>query len=114
VEVSLAIGVAPVADLAGAAAAGIGGDSTAMLMRTIGPYVGLASPQELLPLGVPQVLASAADDEQVPAAYVAGYAQAALRAGDQVTEIDPGGGHFGVLDPGGEPWAKVISAAWPG
>ena len=101
------------ADLEGAAAAGIGGESTTTLMRTIGPYVELASPRRLLPLGVPQVLAAATDDELVPSDYVAAYAEAARAAGDQVDEVDPGGGHFGVLDPAGEPWAKLVAAAWP-
>jgi acetyl esterase/lipase len=109
--VSKAVGVAPVADLAAAAAVGIGGESTSRFVRSIGPYLGLASPKELLPIGVPQVVAVAEDDELVPASYVETYARAAAEARDEIIRVDPGGGHFGVLDPGGEPWAKLAAGS---
>ena len=66
----------------------------------------LASPAALLPLGVPVLLVTGAQDDTVPVRQSVAFAAAAARAGDDVTlEIVPGEGHFGHLDPGSASWS---------
>ena len=68
----------------------------------------LASPAELLPLGVPQLLVHGGRDRTVPASISRDYAERALAAGDDVElVIDPPSGHFEHLDPSSEPWRAV-------
>ncbi len=59
-----------------------------------------ASPVEMLPLGVRQVLVIGSLDPIVPAQQAVGYAAAARRAGDEVEirEVE-GAGHFELVDP---------------
>jgi hypothetical protein len=54
----------------------------------------------------------AEDDDVIPPSYVSAYAEAAREAGDEVSEVDQGGGHFGVLDPNADPWRKLLEAGW--
>jgi len=70
-----------------------------------------ASPQALLPLGVPQWLIQGADDPIVPAASVRAYQKAAQDAGDTVelSEI-PGAGHFEPALPGSSAWPSLLKA----
>jgi acetyl esterase/lipase len=69
-----------------------------------------ASPLARLPIGVPQVLAHAADDDVVPRSQTVGYAEAAVAAGDDVTVVElRAGGHFDLIDPRSAAW----SAVWP-
>jgi acetyl esterase/lipase len=71
----------------------------------------LASPAALLPLGVPVLLVTGAQDDTVPVRQSVAFAAAAARAGDDVTlEIVPGEGHFGHLDPGSDSWS--LARAW--
>jgi acetyl esterase/lipase len=66
----------------------------------------LASPAELLPIGVPQVLIHGDEDEHVPLAISQIYAAAARAAGDDVRLREfPGLNHFAVIDPKSEAWA---------
>jgi acetyl esterase/lipase len=67
-----------------------------------------ASPYELLPLGVPQLLVHGARDEIVPVEQSRAYARAAAEAGDPVDlVVHEDLGHFEHLDPGSSAWASV-------
>lgn len=60
----------------------------------------VASPRELLPLGVPQSLIHGTHDENVPYEISEKYHAAALAAGDKVELVKlPNAGHFEVIDP---------------
>jgi acetyl esterase/lipase len=115
VHPALAVGLATIGDLEAALAEGVGGRSVARLLDGAGTgdsEVALcdASPLARLPIGVPQVLAHAADDDVVPRSQTVGYAEAAVAAGDDVTVVELGaGGHFDLIDPRSAAW----SAVWP-
>lgn len=65
-----------------------------------------ASPAELLPLGIRQVLIVGAEDGVMPPKSRDAYVAAALKAGDRAEVVTiPGAGHFEVVAP--------TSAAWP-
>jgi acetyl esterase/lipase len=67
-----------------------------------------ASPHELLPLGVPQLLVHGGRDEIVPVEQSRDYAHAAAEAGDPADLIvHEELGHFEHLDPGSPAWASV-------
>ena len=67
-----------------------------------------ASPLARLPIGVPQLLAHAADDGVVPPAQTTRYAAAARAAGDDVTVLElEAGGHYDLIDPRTRAWAAV-------
>ena len=68
-----------------------------------------ASPAELLPLGVPQLLVHGEADDVVPVELSRSYHAAAVEAGDQVDLVTlPGVAHFEHLDPSSEAWRAVI------
>lgn len=59
-----------------------------------------ASPAELVPLGVPQVLVHGTEDTVVPIGMSEAYCRAATEAGDMVVLVSmPGAGHFEPVDP---------------
>lgn len=67
-----------------------------------------ASPYELLPLRVPQLLVHGGRDEIVPVDLSRDYARAAAEAGDPVDlVVHEELGHFEHLDPGSPAWASV-------
>jgi acetyl esterase/lipase len=67
-----------------------------------------ASPGELIPLGVPQLLLTGEDDPDVPPDHVAHYARRARAAGDDVRERRiAGAGHFEVVAPWSPGWWVV-------
>jgi pimeloyl-ACP methyl ester carboxylesterase len=69
----------------------------------------LASPAELLPLGVPQLLVHGEDDDTVPVELSRGYHAAAVAAGDRVDLVTlPDVGHYEHLDPSSPAWRTVI------
>ncbi|HEX2174024.1 MAG TPA: alpha/beta hydrolase [Dehalococcoidia bacterium] len=70
----------------------------------------LASPAELLPLGVPQVLVHGDEDEHVPIAISRIYTAAARGVGDPDIRLHefPGLDHFAVIDPRSEAWAITV------
>jgi acetyl esterase/lipase len=112
VHPALAVGLATIADLGRARADGIGGGSVARLLEgaEAGAEVALAdaSPIARLPIGVPQILAHAVDDDVVPAGQTTAYARAALAVGDDVTVVAlDAGGHFDLIDPASPAWAAV-------
>jgi acetyl esterase/lipase len=64
-----------------------------------------ASPAELLPLGVRQMLIVGVSDPVMPSTERESYAAKATKAGDRVDVVEVPGGHFEVIAP--------TSAAWP-
>jgi pimeloyl-ACP methyl ester carboxylesterase len=67
-----------------------------------------ASPRELLPLGVRQILVHGTADEDVPYAQSASYAEA---AGDQAELVTlEGAGHFEPIDPQAREWPRTLGA----
>ena len=71
----------------------------------------LASPIELLPLDVPQVLLHGDADEAVPYQLSQRYHAAARAAGDDCTLVTlPATGHFELIDPHSLAWPHVLAA----
>ena len=67
-----------------------------------------ASPRELLPLGVRQILVHGTADEDVPYAQSATYAEA---AGDETQLVTlEGAGHFEPIDPQAREWPRTLGA----
>jgi acetyl esterase/lipase len=70
-----------------------------------------ASPIELLPLGMRQVLIHGTEDENVPFSLSEAYQKAAASAGDSVELIKlRGAGHFEAIDPQMREWSEVLRA----
>lgn len=68
----------------------------------------VVDPSALLPLGVPVLVVTGADDPTVPPSQSLDFAAAATRAGDDVRlEVVAGEGHFEHLDPASGVW-KVL------
>jgi acetyl esterase/lipase len=68
-----------------------------------------ASPSELLPLGVPQVLIHGEEDTTVPFSLSREYFEKAERLGDPVKLVGlPGADHFEVIDPKAKEWAVIV------
>jgi acetyl esterase/lipase len=105
--VARVVSQAGVADLAEAARLGL---SRGVVGELLPPEAySLASPAELLPLGVPQLLVHGENDDIVPVALSRDYHAAAVEAGDAVDLVTlPGVGHFEHLDPSSEAWRAVI------
>lgn len=104
VRVLAVAGLAPIADLARAWEQQIGGEAVAELLG--GPpsrhpeRYRAASPIEMLPLGVPQLVLHGTADDAVPVELSRGYARAARAAGDSVELIEfADTGHMEFLDP---------------
>jgi acetyl esterase/lipase len=110
-----ALSLAGVTDLARGAALLLGGGAVEAFLG--GPpeaakeAYAKASPIALLPLGVPQVLLHGEDDDTVPVAFSADYAQWARARGDEV-RFQPlaGVGHFELVDPRSTAWPQVVAA----
>ncbi len=66
-----------------------------------------ASPAELLPLGVPQLLVHGARDDIVPSAMSEAYAARARELGDDVETAILPCGHFEHIDPRSQAWRTV-------
>jgi acetyl esterase/lipase len=72
-----------------------------------------ASPAELLPLGVPQVLVHGSADTHVQPEITDGYAERARAAGDDLTILRPDRvDHFDVIDPSSAVWAATLERVW--
>jgi acetyl esterase/lipase len=70
----------------------------------------LASPIELLPLGVPQMLLHGDADDVVPYELSQRYHAAARAAGDDCTLVTlPATGHFELIDPRSTAWPHVLT-----
>ena len=69
----------------------------------------MASPFELLPLGIEQVLIHGTEDDSVPLIVSQEYADRARQLGDTVKLIKlVGGNHFVVIDPGSTAWSRTV------
>jgi dipeptidyl aminopeptidase/acylaminoacyl peptidase len=115
VRVRAVAGLAPIADLASAYASRIGGEVVAELLG--GPPAQYperyraASPIEMLPLGVRQLLLHGTADDAVPIELSRRYARAARAAGDSVELVElAGAGHMEYLAPGSE--AHAVLCRW--
>ncbi len=70
-----------------------------------------ASPAELLPLGVPQVLVHGSADENVDPSITDLYAERARASGDQISEVRLDGfDHFDVINPASAIWHAALDA----
>ena len=79
-------------------------EPTRALLGDDGPLE-LASPRELVPLGVDQLVLHGELDEAVSIVISRSYAAAAQAAGDPCElRVLPGTGHFEHIDAGSEPW----------
>jgi acetyl esterase/lipase len=110
-----AVSLAGIPDLRAGARREICGDAIPQLLG--GPpdeqeeRVRLASPLELLPLGVPQRLVCGSADTIAPCGLSRDYAVAARRAGDPAeVNVVEGVGHFELVRPGSLAWATVLDA----
>jgi acetyl esterase/lipase len=121
VHPGLVVGLAALADLEAALANRVGGGSVARLLDGGGESVGDpgdrevalcdASPLARVPIGVPQVLIHAVDDNVVPVSQTSRYAAAASSAGDDVAVVElASGGHFDLIDPRTAAGSTVVSA----
>ena len=73
----------------------------------------VASPIELLPLGVRQHLINGARDPIVPEAFGRAYSEAAREAGDEAAlTVIPDAGHFELIAPSTAAWQRVKNAIW--
>jgi acetyl esterase/lipase len=69
----------------------------------------VASPGDLLPVGIPQILVHGKEDEVVPLEMSAGYAARARAAGEGVIFLPLSAtGHFDLIDPGSRVWPQVL------
>jgi acetyl esterase/lipase len=68
-----------------------------------------ASPIELLPLGVPQVLVHGLEDAVAPPSLSEEYARRAVEQGDDAVFVGiPGAGHREMLSPTGAGWTRSV------
>lgn len=110
-----AVALAGVVDLARAHALGLSADATGDLLggapEAVPERYAAASPAELLPLGVAQLLVHGTADDSVPFELSEGYVAAARAAGDEATLLPlPGAGHFEVIDPLAHEWPEILAA----
>lgn len=108
-----AVGLAPIADLIRAHDERVGGNVVAELSggspEQYPERYQAASPKEMLPLGVRQLIIHGTMDDTVPIAHSRRYAQAAVAAGDSCELIElPGTGHMEFLDPASEAFAAFV------
>lgn len=109
------VSIAGLVDLARASALGLCGGAVELLIggppaAMPGRYA-LASPYELLPLGVPQILMAADRDTIVPLEIAERYADRARERGDDVRLIRvPDADHFDLGDPASPHFAPVRDA----
>jgi len=112
VRPSVAVGLAAVADLALAHELGCGNGAVDSFLggapAAVPARYRMASPAEMLPLGIRQLLVHGTLDEDVPVVISRRYAAAAKRAGDDVDFIElANSGHMDFIDP-----ASEAHAAW--
>jgi acetyl esterase/lipase len=72
-----------------------------------------ASPAELVPLGVRQIIVHGMNDTPVPFAVGRSYAELARAAGDTVDLLAlPATGHFEIVDPATPQWQQIAEAIY--
>jgi len=107
-----AVSLAGIPDLARAAALGLGSGAAEELLGgspvQVPDRYRSASPRELLPLGVPQVLVHGLADTVVPPAMSEDYVRAAASLGDDAQYVAlTGVGHREVIDRDGVAWREA-------
>lgn len=112
VRVTHAVAQAGVADLYEAARLGLSRGAVRDLLGGMPDAVperyAAASPAELLPLGVSQLLVHGGRDRSVPVSFSREYAKRALDSGDDVElVVDDRSGHYEHLDPSSTLWRTV-------
>lgn len=112
---SAVISLAGVGDLAAAWDQRLGGGAVGRLLggdpAQFPDRYAAASPVELLPMGLKQVLIHGTDDGLVPASQSQGFAQKARAAGDEPLLVPlEGVGHFELIDPESRKWDVVARA----
>ena len=109
---ALAVAQAGVVDLAEAYRLGLSSGAAAELLggspAEVPARYAEASPAELLPFGVPQLLVHGRHDDVVPVGMSRRYAERGRAAGDAVELVETGEGHFECLDPSSDGWAAVV------
>ncbi len=107
--VTHAVSQAGVVDLAEAIRLGLSAGAARELLGDDpdGDRLRRASPAELLPLGVPQLLVHGERDDIVPAAMSDAYATRSRELGDPVETAILPCGHFEHLDPRSQAWRTV-------
>lgn len=110
----LAVGLAPISDLAEAQRSGLGNDAVAELLAGSPHHRNLhrtVSPIGMLPLGIEQIVVHGQPDDAVPIAMSIEYTQSATQAGDRVQYIeDPTASHLDLIDPNSDVWMQVAEA----
>lgn len=103
------LGLAPVTDLDSAHRDNLGDGAVAAFMgNAAGEAWRVASPIELLPIGVPTVLIHGTSDHDVPYSQSERYASA--RADTGTTELVLfDGDHLDPIDPASDAWAEVVT-----
>lgn len=116
-ELRAAISLSGVVDLRRGYEMKLGGGAVEMLLRSGGSSAELigrmatASPAELLPLGVKQILIHGTADDRVPYEMSAAYQTAAVARGDDARLVTlHGAGHFEVIDPNTKEFALIMEA----
>ncbi len=110
---SAVVALAPVADLRFRWASGGRGTEGVEALMGASPQddperYATASPAELLPLGVRQVVIHGTEDEGLPIAISEAYVQKAVAQGDDAALISvEGAGHFELIDPRATEWPIV-------
>ncbi len=112
VRVAAAVGLAPIVDLAEAYGSRVGGEAIVELLGGTPSQqpdrYRAASPMEMLPLRVRQLVLHGTADGMVPVDLSRRYVQAAKAAGDAAELIElPGCGHMEYLDPASEAHATL-------
>ena len=109
------VALAGIPDLAQAAALGVCGDAAERLVGADGATrrqrFAETSPAEMLPLGVPVGLVTAAHDQVVPAVVAEAFAARLAQAGDRVRTWEVAGvGHYELVNPASSAWGVVQAA----
>ncbi|MBP4046245.1 alpha/beta hydrolase family protein [Chromobacterium violaceum] len=104
IRIRAVVGEAPITDLLRAFEIGLGRGAVADLLGGMPSdqpeRYAAASPLNLLPLGIPQLLVHASQDDAVPIEMSRAYAVAALAAGDPATLAElPDSSHMAFIDP---------------
>lgn len=107
-----ALAQAGVLDLQRAAAEQLGGGAAQELLggepEEFPDRYAVASPAQLVPIGVPVVCVHGRADTNVPLSQSESYARAARAAGDTVDVVEVEGDHFVVIDVTTEAWATIV------
>jgi pimeloyl-ACP methyl ester carboxylesterase len=101
-KVERAVSLAGVTDLARAAREGIGANAAVAFAGSDPPVH--TDPMRRLPLLVPALLVHGTEDDRVPVDYSRAFAAA---SGAELVEL-PRTGHFELIDPRGDAWARVV------